>query len=194
MTGRNITVFEKEGKYDREYDVFSRLLKDRIIFLAGEIDTDTANSIVAQLLFLDANDTTPIYMYINSPGGEVTAGLAIYDTMQYIKSPVHTVCIGMACSMGAIILAGGAQNKRSALPNAEIMIHQPSGGTYGQTTEILIYADLMKKCRKRLEAILVQHTGLDHKRVNKLLERDLFMSSEEAKNLNIIDKVTRVYK
>lgn len=189
---RGITVFEKEGKNYREYDVFSRLLRDRILFLSGEVCDDIANIIVAQLLFLEADDPgAPIHMYINSPGGEVTSGLAIYDTIQHITSPVHTVCIGMACSMGAILLAAGAPGKRSSLPNSEIMIHQPSGGARGQATDILIHAEVMRRCRHRLETIFSHHTGLPLKKVHKLMERDLFLDAEEAKELGIIDKITK---
>ncbi len=192
---RGISVFERDGKQDREYDVFSRLLKDRIIFLTDEVESFMANEIVAQLIFLESvDDTLPIHLYINSPGGEVTSGLAIYDTIQHIKSPVYTTCIGMACSMGAVLLAAGSPGKRSALPNAEIMIHQPSGGTTGQETEIRLYSKVMKDCRKRLELIFAHHTGLPLKKVHKLMERDLFMSAEEAKELNLIDKVKKAYK
>lgn len=187
-----ITVFEREGKQDREYDVFSRLLKDRIVFITGPIFTKMADNIIAQLIFLEANDRgAPISMYINSPGGYCTAGLAIYDTMQYIKSPVHTMCLGMACSMASLLLAGGHPGKRSALPNAEVMIHQVSGGALGQETEIAIAARNIKKLRKRLDEILAHHTGLPVKKITRLTERDNYLTAEEAKELNIIDKVLR---
>lgn len=192
----SISVFERDGKTDREYNVYSRLLKDRIIFLTGDVTTSKMNLIVAQLLFLESDDSSKsISLYINSPGGSVTAGLALYDTMQFIKAPVHTVCIGQAASMGAILLAAGSPGKRTALPNSEIMIHQPSWHSAGGSeTEIKIHADLMTKCRKRLEAIMSKHTGIGLKQMHKLMERDLYISAEEALKLNIIDKIAKVNK
>lgn len=188
---KNIIVHEKEGRIDKEYDIFGRLFKDRVIWVNGEIKTSMASKIVAQLMLLDTRDPiAPIFMYINSPGGSVTAGLAIYDMMQIIEAPVYTVATGMACSMGAILLAGGAPGERSATPNAEIMIHQPSiNDVSGQTTEVLIYAEVMKKCRKRLEEIMAHHTGQTLINIHKLMERDKFLDVQEAFELGIIDKV-----
>ncbi len=183
-------VIEQTGNGERSYDIYSRLLKDRIIFLGEEVNDVTASLIVAQLLFLEAEDPNKdIHLYINSPGGSVTAGMAIYDTMQYIKCDVSTICIGMAASMGAFLLAGGAKGKRMALPNAEIMIHQPSGGAQGQATEIKIVAEQILKIRKKLNAILSENTGQPLERVEVDTERDNYMSAEEAKAYGLIDSV-----
>ena len=179
-------VVEQTSRGERSYDIFSRLLNDRIIMLSEEVNDTTASLIVAQLLYLEAQDPDKdIQFYINSPGGSVTPGLAIYDTMQYIKPDVSTICIGMAASMGAFLLSSGAKGKRIALPNAEIMIHQPSGGSQGQCTEIL-------KIKKRLNAILAENTGKDIETIERDCERDHFMTAEEAQTYGIIDKV--IYK
>ncbi|MDO4473092.1 MAG: ATP-dependent Clp endopeptidase proteolytic subunit ClpP [Eubacteriales bacterium] len=183
-------VIEQTSRGERSYDIYSRLLKDRIIFLGEEVTDVAANIIIAQLLFLEAEDPEKdIHMYINSPGGSVTAGLAIYDTMQYIKCDVATYCMGMAASMGSFLLAGGAKGKRFAMPNSEIMIHQPSGGARGQATEIQIAAEHILKTRTRLNQILSKNTGqpLDVIRIDT--ERDNFMSAEEAKAYGLIDEV-----
>lgn len=183
-------VIEQTSRGERSYDIYSRLLKDRIIFLGEEVTDVAANIIIAQLLFLEAEDPEKdIHMYINSPGGSVTAGLAIYDTMQYIKCDVATYCMGMAASMGSFLLAGGAKGKRFAMPNSEIMIHQPSGGAQGQATEIQIAAEHILKTRTRLNQILSKNTGqpLDVIRIDT--ERDNFMSAEEAKAYGLIDEV-----
>ena len=183
-------VVEQSNRGERSYDIYSRLLKDRIIFLGEEVNDVTASLVVAQLLFLAAEDSDKdINLYINSPGGSVTAGLAIYDTMQYIKPDVSTICIGMAASMGAFLLSGGAKGKRFALPNAEVMIHQPSGGTRGQATDIRIHADNILKTKKKLNEILAQNTGKPVEEIEKDTERDNFMSAEEAKAYGLIDKV-----
>jgi ATP-dependent Clp protease protease subunit len=183
-------VVEQTGRGERTYDIYSRLLKDRIIFLGEGIDEHTGNIVVAQLLFLESEDPEKdIHLYINSPGGYVTAGLAIYDTKQYIKSPVSTICIGQASSMAAILLAGGAPGKRLALPNARVMIHQPLGGAQGQATEVEIHAREILKLRDRLNDILVQHTGQTKKKIAADTERDFFMSPDEALKYGIIDKV-----
>lgn len=183
-------VIEQTSRGERSYDIYSRLLKDRIIFLGEEVTDVSANIIVAQLLFLEADDPNKdIQLYINSPGGSVTAGMAIYDTMQYIKCDVSTVCIGMAASMGSFLLSGGAKGKRFALPNAEIMIHQPSGGAQGQATEIQIAAEHILRTRQNLNKILSENTGqpLDVIRIDT--ERDNFMTAEEAKAYGLIDEV-----
>lgn len=183
-------VIEQTSRGERSYDIYSRLLKDRIIFLGEEVTDVAANVIIAELLFLEAEDPEKdIHMYINSPGGSVTAGLAIYDTMQYIKCDVATYCMGMAASMGSFLLSGGAKGKRFAMPNSEIMIHQPSGGAQGQATEIQIAAEHILKTRTRLNQILAQNTGqpLDVIRIDT--ERDNFMSAEEAKAYGLIDEV-----
>lgn len=183
-------VVEQTSRGERTYDIYSRLLKDRIIFLGEEVNDASASIVVAQLLFLEAEDPEKdIHLYINSPGGSVTAGMAIYDTMQYIKCDVETICIGMAASMGAFLLAGGTKGKRLALPNAEIMIHQPSGGAQGQATEIQIAAEHILKTRQKLNQILAENTGqpLDVIRIDT--ERDNFMSAEEAKEYGLIDQV-----
>jgi ATP-dependent Clp protease, protease subunit len=183
-------VIEQTGSGERSYDIYSRLLKDRIIFLGEEVNDVTASLVVAQLLFLEAEDPNKdIHLYINSPGGSVTAGMAIYDTMQYIKCDVSTICIGMAASMGAFLLAGGTKGKRLALPNAEIMIHQPSGGAQGQATEIKIVAEQILRIRKKLNEILSENTGQPLERVEIDTERDNYMSAEEAKAYGLIDAV-----
>ena len=183
-------VIEQTSRGERSYDIYSRLLKDRIIFLGEEVNDVSANLIVAQLLFLEAEDPgKDIHMYINSPGGSVSAGLAIYDTMQYIKCDVSTICIGLAASMGAFLLSGGAKGKRYALPNAEIMIHQPSGGAQGQATEIQIVADQIAKTKKKLNEILSANTGQPLEIVEKDTDRDNYMTAEEAKAYGLIDGV-----
>ena len=175
---------------ERSYDIYSRLLKERIIFLADEVNDQTASLVVAQLLFLESEDPNKdIQLYINSPGGSVTAGMAIYDTMNYIKCDVSTVCIGMAASMGAFLLSSGAKGKRLALPNAEVMIHQPSGGAKGQATEIQIVAENILKTKKKLNEILAKNTGQDYEKVVEDTERDNFMSAEEAKAYGLIDEI-----
>ena len=183
-------VIEQTGRGERSFDIYSRLLKERIIFLDGEINDTTSSLIVAQLIFLEAdNPDKDIEMYINSPGGSVTAGMAIYDTMQYIKCDVSTVCIGMAASMGSFLLSGGAKGKRFALPNAEIMIHQPSGGAQGQATEIQIAAEHILKIRKKLNEILAANTGQPLEVIQRDTERDNFMSAQQAKEYGLIDEV-----
>ncbi len=184
------TVIEKTTMGERAYDIYSRLLKDRIILLGSEINDDVANVIVAQLLFLESQDTSKeIKLYINSPGGSVTAGLAIYDAMQYVKPDVSTICIGMAASMGAVLLAGGAKKKRFALPNSEIMIHQVLGGFQGQGTDIKIHADRILKTKHQLNTLLSEHTGKSIKAVEQDTERDNFMGADEALKYGLIDKV-----
>ncbi|MBI5755013.1 ATP-dependent Clp endopeptidase proteolytic subunit ClpP [Candidatus Peregrinibacteria bacterium] len=184
------TVIEKTNLGERAYDIYSRLLKDRLIFLGTAIDDQVANSIIAQLLFLEnENPKKDITMYIHSPGGHVTAGLAIYDTMQYISCDVSMVCIGMAASMGAVLLAGGAKGKRFALPNAEIMIHQPMGGVEGQASDIHIHAEHILKTKKRLNEIIAKHSNQKLSQVEKDTDRDKFMSAEEALAYGIIDKI-----
>lgn len=186
------TVIEKTHQGERAYDIYSRLLKDRIIMLGTPVTDDIANVIVAQLLFLESQDKTKdIKLYINSPGGSVTAGLAIYDAMQYVKPDVSTICIGLAASMGAVLLAGGAEGKRFALPNAEIMIHQVLGGFQGQATDIKIHAERILKIKEDLNKILAGHTGQDLKKVTEDTERDNFMTAEEAKKYGLIDKVIK---
>jgi len=183
-------VIEQTGRGERAYDIYSRLLKDRIIFLGTEVHADVANVIVAQLLFLESEDPEKdIHLYINSPGGSVTAGLAIYDTMQYIKSPVSTICVGLAASMGAVLLAGGAKGKRIALPNAEIMIHQPMGGARGQASDIEIHARNILKIRDKINSILASHTGQDVEKIATDTDRDNFMTANEALTYGLIDKV-----
>ena len=183
-------VFEQTSRGERNYDIYSRLLKDRIIFLGEEVNETTASLVVAQLLFLESEDPgKDIHLYINSPGGMVTAGMAIYDTMQYIKCDVSTICIGLAASMGAFLLAGGAKGKRFALPNAEIMIHQPSGGAKGQATEIQIAAENILKTKKKLNEILAANTGKPYETVCADTERDNYMSAEEAMEYGLIDSV-----
>ena len=183
-------VIEQTSRGERSYDIYSRLLKERIIFLGEEVNDVSASVIVAQLLFLEADDPNKdIQLYINSPGGSVTAGLAIYDTMQYIKCDVSTVCIGMAASMGAFLLSGGAKGKRFALPNAEIMIHQPSGGAKGQATEIQIAAENILKTKKKLNEILAANTGKPYDVIAADTERDHYMSAQEAMEYGLIDNV-----
>ncbi|MDD6044963.1 MAG: ATP-dependent Clp endopeptidase proteolytic subunit ClpP [Clostridia bacterium] len=183
-------VIEQTNKGERSYDIYSRLLKDRIIFLGGEINDDTANLVVAQLLFLEADDPDKdICLYINSPGGSVTAGMAIYDTMQYIRCDVSTICIGMAASMGAFLLAAGARGKRRALPNCEIMIHQPLGGARGQATDVAIQAEQLLKIKKKINEILSSRTGQPIEKVQADTERDNYMSAETAKAYGIIDEI-----
>lgn len=184
------TVIEKSGHIERAYDIYSRLLKDRIIFLGEPISDHVANIIIAQFLFLDAeNKTKDIKFYINTPGGSVSAGMAIYDTMQYVKSDVATICVGMAASMGATLLASGAKNKRFALPNSEVMIHQVMGGTEGQASDIKIRAEHILNVKSRLNRILAKHTGQKISAVEKDTDRDRFMTAEEAKKYGIIDKI-----
>jgi ATP-dependent Clp protease protease subunit len=183
-------VVEQSSKGERAYDIYSRLLKDRIIFLGSAIDDFVANSIIAQLLFLEAEDPDKdIFLYINSPGGIITSGLAIYDTMQYIKAPVSTICIGQAASMGAVLLAAGEKGKRYALTHSRIMIHQPLGGFQGQATDIAIHAKEIIRMKDILNGILSKHTGKSLKQIKKDTDRDYFMSGEEALNYGIVDKV-----
>ena len=183
-------VIEQTSRGERSYDIYSRLLNDRIIFLGEEVTDVSANLIVAQLLFLESEDPgKDIHMYINSPGGSVSAGLAIYDTMQYIQCDVSTICIGMAASMGAFLLAGGTKGKRMALPNSEIMIHQPSGGAQGQATEIKIVAEQILKTKRKLNEILAANTGKPLEQIEIDTERDNYMSAEEAKAYGLIDNV-----
>ena len=183
-------VVEQTNRGERSYDIYSRLLKDRIIFLSGEVEDFSANLIVAQLLFLEADDPDKdIHLYINSPGGSITAGMAIYDTMQHVKCDVSTICVGMAASMGAFLLASGAKGKRKALPNSEIMIHQPSGGTRGQVTDIVIHAERIIKTKDKLNKILSDRTGQDIERIKKDVERDYFMDADEALSYGIIDEI-----
>ena len=183
-------VLESTSRGERSYDLYSRLLKDRIIFLGEEVNDVTASLVVAQLLFLEAADPNKdINLYINSPGGSVTAGMAIYDTMQYIKCDVSTICIGMAASMGSFLLSGGKKGKRYALPNAEIMIHQPLGGAQGQATEIQIAAEHILKTRQKLNTILAENTGQSLEKIQADTERDNFMSAQEAKEYGLVDEV-----
>ena len=184
------TVIEQTGKGERAYDIFSRLLNDRIVFLSDEVNDATASLVVAQLLFLEAEDPDKdIYFYINSPGGSVTAGMAIYDTMNFIKCDVSTICIGMAASMGAFLLSAGAKGKRIALPNSEIMIHQPLGGAKGQATDIKIQADLILRTRDNLNRILANNTGRSIEEIARDTERDNFMTANQALEYGLIDKV-----
>ena len=183
-------VVEQTNRGERSYDIFSRLLKDRIIFLSGEIDDTTANLVVAQMLFLEMEDPDKeINLYINSPGGSVTAGMAIYDTMQYLRCPVATLCIGMAASMGAFLLTAGAKGMRRILPNAEVMIHQPLGGAQGQATAILIHAEYITKIKNKLNRILAERTGQPLEKVMADTERDHFLSAEEALEYGIVDEI-----
>ncbi|HMR00876.1 MAG TPA: ATP-dependent Clp endopeptidase proteolytic subunit ClpP [Candidatus Gracilibacteria bacterium] len=189
------TVIEKTHAGERAYDIYSRLLKDRIVFLGSAINDTVANNIIAQLLFLESEDPKKdITLYVHSPGGHVTAGLAIYDTMQLIKPDVSTVCVGLAASMGAVLLAGGAKGKRFALPNAEVMIHQPLGGIQGQASDISIHADHIIKTKYRLNKILADHSKKPLKTVEKDTDRDNFMSAEEAMKYGLIDKVIAQHK
>jgi len=183
-------VIEQTSRGERSYDIYSRLLKERIIFLGEEVNEVTAGLVVAQMLFLESEDPDKdIHLYINSPGGSVTAGMAIYDTMQYIKSPVSTICVGLAASMGAFLLAAGEKGKRLILPNAEVMIHQPSGGAQGQATDIKIHADWIIRTREKLNKILSEKTAKPLEQVRIDTERDNFMSAEEALNYGIVDKI-----
>ena len=183
-------VVEQTARGERSFDIYSRLLNDRVVFLGGAVDEDTANLIVAQLVHLESDDPDKdIHLYINSPGGSIYAGLAIYDTMQFIKPDVQTICVGIAMSMGALLLAGGAEGKRMALPNAKILIHQVSSSFQGQATDIEIHAQEIIGVRRRLDEIIAKHTGQDLEKVRKDTERDYFMSSEEAKGYGIIDRV-----
>jgi len=183
-------VIEHSSRGERAYDIYSRLLKDRIIFLGTAIDDNVSNLIIAQLLFLEAEDPEKdINLYINSPGGQVTSGMAVYDTIQYIRSPVSTICIGQAASMGALLLSAGANGKRYALPNARIMIHQPMGGFQGQATDIDIHAKEILRTKQRLNQILAKHSGQTIKKIQNDTERDYFMSAEESKEYHLIDEV-----
>ena len=182
-------IVDKETNGERSYDIFSRLLKDRIILLSGEIDDECANSVIAQLLYLDSLNNEEISLYINSPGGSVTSGMAIYDTMNFVKSDVSTICLGMAASMGAFLLSSGKKGKRYALPNSEIMIHQPLGGAKGQATEIKIAAEQILKTKEKLNKILSENTGQDFKKVEQDTERDHFLSADEALEYGLIDEV-----
>ncbi len=186
------TVIEKSNFGERAYDIYSRLLKERIIFLGSPIDDPVANTVIAQLLFLDSEDSKKdIKIYINTPGGSVTAGLAIYDTMQYVKSDIITICVGMAASMGAVLLAAGAKGKRIALPNSEIMLHQIMGGAEGQAADIKIRAEHILKIKDRMNHILTKHTGQTIKKIEADTDRDYFMGAEEAKLYGIIDKIIK---
>ena len=188
-------VIEQTSRGERSYDIYSRLLKDRIIFLGEEVNDTTASLIIAQLLFLESEDPgKDIQLYINSPGGSVSAGWGIYDTMHYIKCDVSTICVGLAASMGAFLLAGGAKGKRFALPNAEIMIHQPSGGAKGQATEIEIVANMILKTKKKLNETLAANTGQPYEVVARDTERDYYMSAEEAKAYGLIDSIIEYKK
>ena len=183
-------VVEQTNKGERSYDIYSRLLKDRILFLGSELTDEEANLIIAQLLFLEADDPDKdIYLYINSPGGSVSAGLAIYDTIRYLKCEVVTICVGLAASMGAFLLASGAKGKRKALPNSEIMIHQPSGGAYGQASDVKIHADHIIKTRRKLNEILAERTGQPISVIEEATERDNFLSAEEALEFGLIDEI-----
>lgn len=186
-------VVEQTNRGERSYDIFSRLLNDRIVMLSEEVNDTTASLVVAQLLYLEAQDPDKdVQFYINSPGGSVTAGMAIYDTMQYIKCDVSTICMGLAASMGAFLLAGGAKGKRMALPHSEIMIHQPSGGAKGQATDVQIHAEQMLRIKKQLNEMLAENTGRTLEEIQRDTERDHFMSAEESKEYGLIDKV--IYK
>ena len=183
------TIIEKSNNGERAYDIYSRLLKDRIIILTGEIDDNSANIVVAQLLYLDSINNNDISLYINSPGGSITAGMAIYDTMNFIKSDVSTICLGMAASMGAFLLSSGTKGKRYCLPNSEVMIHQPLGGASGQATEIKIAAEHILKIKEKLNNILASNTGKDIKTIENDTERDNYLSSEEALQYGLIDQI-----
>ncbi|MDQ0393112.1 ATP-dependent Clp protease proteolytic subunit [Labrys monachus] len=184
------SVVESTNRGDRAWDIYSRMLRERIIFVTGPVEDNMASSVVAQLLFLEAeNPKKEIALYINSPGGVVTSGMSIYDTMQFIRCPVSTLCIGQAASMGSLLLAGGAKNMRFALPNARIMVHQPSGGFQGQATDILIHAEETKRVKQRLNEIYVKHTGQDIKAIQEALERDNFMDAEGAREFGLVDQV-----
>jgi len=190
MTSLIPFVIEQTSRGERSYDIFSRLLKDRVIFLGGPIDDDTANVVIAQILFLESEDPDKdIYLYINSPGGSVTAGLAIYDTMQYVKPDISTICIGQAASMAAVLLCAGTKGKRLSLPNSRILLHQPIGGVQGQATDIEIHAREIVKIKGVINRIIAKHTGMDISKVEKDTERDYFMSAEEALAYRIIDNI-----
>ena len=183
-------VVEQTSRGERSYDIFSRLLNDRIVFLSEEVNDTTASLVVAQLLYLEAQDPDKdISLYINSPGGSVTAGMAIYDTMNYIKCPVRTVCVGMAASMGAFLLMAGEKGKRLALPNSEVMIHQPSGGASGQATDVTIHAEWLLRTKKKMNALMAQMTGQDVEKLARDVERDYFMTAQEALEYGIIDEI-----
>ncbi len=183
-------VIEQTNRGERSYDIYSRLLKDRIVFLGGEVNDQMANVIVAQLLFLEADDPEKdIFLYINSPGGSIVAGMAIYDTMQYIKPDVSTICVGMAASMGSILLTAGEKGKRKALPNSEVMIHQPLGGAQGQATDIAIHAEHIIKTKEKMNRILAERTGQSLDKIAQDVERDYYMSAEEALKYGIIDEI-----
>ena len=184
------TVIEQTGRGERAYDIYSRLLEDRIIFLSGEINDQVADLVVAQLIYLESKDPNKdVTIYINSPGGSVTAGMAIYDTMNYIKCDVSTICIGLAASMGAFLLSSGTKGKRFSLPNSEIMIHQPLGGFQGQASDIMIHAQNIQKIKEKMNAILAKNTGKDYEQVVKDTDRDNFMTAQEALEYGIIDKI-----
>ncbi len=185
-------VIEQTSRGERSYDIYSRLLKDRIVFIGGEVEDHMANLIIAQMLFLDAEDPEKdIHLYINSPGGAVTAGMAIYDTMQYLKSPVSTICIGQASSMGALLLCAGTKGKRFSLPHARILIHQPSGGAYGQATDVDIHAREILKMREMLNGIMAEHTGQTLERIAQDTDRDRYLSPEEARDFGLIDEIIK---
>lgn len=189
MMGLIPVVIDKENNIERSYDIFSRLLKDRIIFISGEIDDNLANSVVAELLYLDSLEKKDIFLYINSPGGSITSGMAIYDTMNFIKSDISTICIGMAASMAAFLLSSGTKGKRIALPNSEIMIHQPLGGVEGQATDMKIRTDRIIETRLKLNKILSKNTNKPLSKIKKDTERDYFMSSKKALEYGLIDKI-----
>ncbi|MFT5592642.1 MAG: ATP-dependent Clp protease protease subunit [Oceanicoccus sp.] len=190
MSGLVPMVVEQTARGERSYDIYSRLLKERVIFLVGQVEDHMANLVVAQLLFLEAeNPEKDIHLYINSPGGSVTAGMSIYDTMQFIKPNVNTICIGQACSMGAFLLTAGEKGKRYCLPNSRVMIHQPSGGAQGQATDILIHAENIKDTKERLNRILAKHSGRTYEEVAADTERDNFMSAEQALKYGLIDEI-----
>ena len=190
MSGLVPMVVEQTARGERSYDIYSRLLKERVIFLVGQVEDHMANLVVAQLLFLEAeNPEKDIHLYINSPGGSVTAGMSIYDTMQFIKPNVNTICIGQACSMGAFLLTAGEKGKRYCLPNSRVMIHQPSGGAQGQATDILIHAENIKDTKERLNRILAQHSGRSYEEVAADTERDNFMSAQQALEYGLIDEI-----
>lgn len=182
-------VIDKENNVEKSYDIFSRLLKDRIIFISGEIDDNLANSVVAELLYLDSLEKKDIFLYINSPGGSITSGMAIYDTMNFIKSDISTICIGMAASMAAFLLSSGTKGKRIALPNSEVMIHQPLGGVEGQATDMKIRTDRIIETKSKLNKILSENTGKPLSKIKKDTERDYFMSSKKALEYGLIDKI-----
>ena len=184
-------VLEKKNNYERCYDLYSRLLEDRIIFLTNEIDDNNANIIVSELLYLDSINHEDIYIYINSPGGSITSGMAIYDTMNYIKSDIVTICVGMAASMASILLSSGTKGKRYILPNSEVMIHQPLGGTTGQATEIKIHAERIIKLKDKLNRILSKNTNTNLKKIEQDTERDYFMNAEEALKYGLVDKIIK---